>query len=333
MLAMKAVDGTYAENALKHGLAGLNIDDCRIGANGQSPTPCKGAGWAAQDEKNAQQGYRPKAYYGDQDGVDYEPHNQGRWPANTIFSHHPNCQRHGVTHVKNTSGSVRGDEPSEVAKNAYGKFNGRKPFSRFGGEDGYEVVEQWECVAGCPVRMLAEQSGESTSSGGGGLKVTGINTYGDYNGHHYQGNVGLGDKGTAARFFYTAKVSSYERDAGLPDGMENDHPTLKPLSICRYLATLLLPPPQDKPRRILIPFAGTGSEATGALLAGWDEVVMVEMDEKSTEIARYRIDHWLEMAQQAGTTDVDELLAHSKGVDKAKEARRKKIEAEQMTLF
>ncbi|KKK94529.1 hypothetical protein LCGC14_2681940, partial [marine sediment metagenome] len=33
ILAMKPLDGTFSQNALKHGVAGLNVDGCRIGAN------------------------------------------------------------------------------------------------------------------------------------------------------------------------------------------------------------------------------------------------------------------------------------------------------------
>jgi len=129
----------------------------------------------------------------------------------------------------------------------------------------------------------------------------------------------IGDSGSAARFFYSAKVSKRERDAGLEgpekefvqfqtgngasgkpssisEGREtaykNTHPTLKPLSLTKYLATLILPPKLDKPRRLLVPFAGAGSEVIGALQAGWDEVVGVEQSKEYCDIAEARITHW-----------------------------------------
>ena len=77
----------------------------------------------------------------------------------------------------------------------------------------------------------------------------------------------------------------------------NDHPCVKPLDLCRYLATLLLPPVSVSPRRILIPFAGSGSEMIGALQAGWDEVVGVEQGNHYCEIAEKRL-----AAQRASTT-------------------------------
>ena len=56
-----------------------------------------------------------------------------------------------------------------------------------------------------------------------------------------------------------------------------------------WLAKLLLPPDSVSPRRLLVPFSGSGSEVIGALRAGWDEVVAVDQDEDYCEIARARI--------------------------------------------
>ena len=49
-----------------------------------------------------------------------------------------------------------------------------------------------------------------------------------------------GDEGSAARFFYCAKASRAERDAGL-DGI-NPHPTIKPINLMRYLVRLTKTP-------------------------------------------------------------------------------------------
>jgi site-specific DNA-methyltransferase (adenine-specific) len=72
----------------------------------------------------------------------------------------------------------------------------------------------------------------------------------------------------------------------------NDHPTVKPLALCRWLGTLLLPPESIKPRRLLVPFAGTGSEMIGALEAGWDDVTGIEQDAHYCQIGRARVKHW-----------------------------------------
>lgn len=91
-----------------------------------------------------------------------------------------------------------------------------------------------------------------------------------------------------SRFFYTAKVSPSERKAGVTNS--NDHPTLKPIELTKYLATLLLPPVNDT--KILIPFAGGGSEMIGARLAGWKHVTGIEQSDHYVNIAMERIAHW-----------------------------------------
>ena len=82
VLARKPLsEKTVAANVLRWGTGALNIDATRI-QSGDLPSACKGTGWAAQDKKNAEQGYRPASYYAEQDGVEYSPNSLGRWPAN-----------------------------------------------------------------------------------------------------------------------------------------------------------------------------------------------------------------------------------------------------------
>ena len=67
----------------------------------------------------------------------------------------------------------------------------------------------------------------------------------------------------ASRFYYCSRATTREKKPGLPPDMTNDHPCAKPLALCRYLATLILPPIRETPRRLLVPFCGTGSEIIG----------------------------------------------------------------------
>jgi len=67
---------------------------------------------------------------------------------------------------------------------------------------------------------------------------------------------------------------------------------VKPLDLCRWLATLILPPKRDTPRRLLVPFSGSGSEMIGAFLAGWDEVIGIEREAEYVEIAKARLAYW-----------------------------------------
>jgi len=83
----------------------------------------------------------------------------------------------------------------------------------------------------------------------------------------------------------------------------NIHPTIKPISLSRYLATLLLPPAAYGPRRLLIPFAGAGSEAIGAMLAGWEEITGVELEADHVAIANARLAYWKQRAWELSDPD------------------------------
>lgn len=72
----------------------------------------------------------------------------------------------------------------------------------------------------------------------------------------------------------------------------NPHPTLKPIGLAKYLATLLLPPEMYAPRRIFVPFAGVASECIGAHQAMWEEIVGIEREKEYCEIAKARVDYW-----------------------------------------
>jgi len=122
------------------------------------------------------------------------------------------------------------------------------------------------------------------------------------------------DSGSAARFFYCAKASKADRDAGC-EGLEakqgcadyrpnddgthglqsrlhgastkgwNHHPTVKPTDLMRYLCRLVTPPGGV----VLDPFMGSGSTGRGAILEGF-RFVGVEREADYLAIARARID-------------------------------------------
>lgn len=78
--------------------------------------------------------------------------------------------------------------------------------------------------------------------------------YGKY-GNKIRANAGgLGDSGSAARFFYCAKASRADR------GEDNKHPTVKNTDLMRWLCRLITPPDG----LILDPFLGSGSTAVAA---------------------------------------------------------------------
>jgi site-specific DNA-methyltransferase (adenine-specific) len=77
--------------------------------------------------------------------------------------------------------------------------------------------------------------------------------YGTYGGNATNGDT-FGDSGSAARFFYCAKATTGERGEG------NNHPTVKPVDLMRWLCRLVTP----KGGTVLDPFMGSGSTMIAA---------------------------------------------------------------------
>lgn len=127
---------------------------------------------------------------------------------------------------------------------------------------------------------------------GGGVRNSaghGRSVYGRFSGNEPE-RVFPANSGGASRFYYVAKASAGERSAGLAD--KNPHPCVKPLALVRHLATIILPPKRDDgPRRMLVPFCGSGSEMIGALQAGWEEVTGIEREAEYVAIAGARLAH------------------------------------------
>lgn len=134
--------------------------------------------------------------------------------------------------------------------------------------------------------------------------------------------------GSAARFFYCAKASKRDRDEGM-DGFEakpansaygdglntatkirteeqaeigvsrelrrNNHPTVKPTDLMRYLCRLVTPPGG----MVLDPFMGSGSTGKAAVLEGFG-FIGIEREAEYAAIAEARIAHAAGEAKQHG---------------------------------
>jgi len=242
---------TVAENVLKWGTGGINIDGCRIGSETRTNRGMSSLGTMHDDA------WKPK---------EVSATVQGRFPANLLFSHSPNCT-----------------------------------------EDACDMFE-------CAVEMLDEQSGDRKS--GGSIRSPESSTR-FKNTHSKSGEQpdwdGYKDSGGASRFFYCAKISPSERNAGLegmpdkelatstgqtrpnaparlganPDGVQiakNNHPTVKPQKLMRYLCKLVTPPGGT----VLDPFMGSGSTGLAAKSEGF-EFIGIEREPEYFEISKTRI--------------------------------------------
>jgi site-specific DNA-methyltransferase (adenine-specific) len=244
VVAMKPIDGTFANNALTWGVAGLWIDGGRVKTDeaayfvtDKEPTNADGQvyGWAKYEALHKRGG----------------GNSQGRFPANFIH-----------------------DGSDEVV----GLFP--------------------QCKAGIARNTLRKDSYNNSS-----YSITGQTP-----------DIGYGDSGSAARFFYCAKASRSERNAGLegmperewrgqmpkndPDFIRSDgavrtknlprqnfHPTVKPLALMRYLVRLTKTPTGGV---VLDPFMGSGTTGIACVLEG-REFIGIEREADYLEIAEKRI--------------------------------------------
>ena len=168
------------------------------------------------------------------------------------------------------------------------------------------------CLDEDAARLLDEQSGTKplsfrTARTGNSTSGWGLADNGE--------PFGYSDTGGASRFFYTAKASRKEREAGL-DGMPartpaqeyglgavdgnprkpaactalrpvaNHHPTVKPLALMRWLCRLVTPPGG----LILDPFTGSGTTGCAAVAEGF-RFVGIEREAEYVAIAEARIAH------------------------------------------
>ena len=77
-----------------------------------------------------------------------------------------------------------------------------------------------------------------------------------------------------------------------PVQAHNIIPTVKPIKLTTWLATLLLPPATIGVRRLLNPFSGSGSEIIGAQLAGFEATTGLEALPLHHEIGVARTSAW-----------------------------------------
>ena len=238
VMARKPVaEKTVADNVLKHGTGGINIDGCRIDLDGDYKSKANG---------------RP-SLTGLGDNYDSEkantPDTIGRFPANVMH------------------------DGSDVVQDIFPKT--------------------------------------AKSSGGGGSKTVSPsdNVYQGGWGHkEYDKTIGFGDEGSASRYFYCPKVSKSERNQGLVefddkqyshDGRKksienpyqrnksiskNNHPTVKPQELMKYLCRLVTP----KGGTVLDPFMGSGSTGMAAKDEGFD-FIGIEKEKEYFEISEQRI--------------------------------------------
>ena len=215
VLARKPIsEKTIADNVLKWGTGGINIDGCRI--EYQSKKEVESAK-AKGDDSGTSALYQFFSANGRKESKAKKAYTQlGRFPANVILDEE--------------AGKLL-DEQSGILKSG-----ALKPY---------------------------QENHQNASS---------------YKMNRYKTFIQPANEGGASRFFYCAKASKKERG-------DSKHPTVKPLSLMRYLCRLITPPEGI----VLDPFAGSGTTLEAAILEGFN-VVGIEKEYDYIPDIRRRIE-------------------------------------------
>lgn len=238
IVARKPIEKNVAHNVQKYGTGALNIDECRI----------KAEPWRREGLRDDMRG--GNFGVGENKKIDLggiaESHPLGRWPANVILAHHPECEQIGYKAVKGDNRGAQDGQRESGFFNIGSPSGDGKPAGPLYGDS---EVEDWNCHADCPVRLLK-----------------------------HPGVEGYDDTGAASRFFYTAKASKDDRGDG------NTHPTVKPQDLMEYLLKLVARPGAV----ILDQFMGSGTTILVGDKMGY-KMIGIDNDKKYPWMARERI--------------------------------------------
>lgn len=230
---------------------------------------------------------------------------KGRFPSNLILEHAEGCVSKGTQRVRRRSGDIKGTEPSESTQGVYGKYSQRAPNNV--GVDGFETIEAWTCVDGCPVKALDDQSGIRRSAYTGQGDPSAVHVVTDYRpdtkgfssgGKITHDHVNYQDEGGASRFFTQVEGEKADADEGGVDRFfsqfeaegevpfryipkanrkeagcgefEVQHVTVKPLKLLCWLVRLVTPPGGI----VLDPYCGSGTTCHAATLEGFHFIGM-----------------------------------------------------------
>jgi len=233
VLARKPLEEkTIAENVLRWGVGGLNIDACRIQ---MSAGDQKGQFGPHREEFLEVECAKNGIY---NEGWKRQEANQstGRFPANFIHDNSPAV----------LAEFAKGGQTTRADKRL------------------------------CKIQRTPRNDGSGTIYG----KDTNLDPQPCY-----------GDTGSPARFFQSCPFQeedipafAYYAKAGPSERNGSTHPTMKPLSLMRYLRKLVTPPGG----LILDPFGGSGTTGLAAIQEGF-HYVLIEQQSEYCDIARKRI--------------------------------------------
>lgn len=128
-------EDTVAKNVLKHGTGGINIDASRIGVDATDPNHRKATG----ENGNAD------SMFGVGNSTRPATLTAGRFPANLILSHNPDCVEVGVKRVKASAPSGRPSRGQTPPMGTTFHKPNNTEVVHHGSEDGTETVSAFNC--------------------------------------------------------------------------------------------------------------------------------------------------------------------------------------------
>ena len=347
VLAQKPKEGTFVNNALKHGVGPLNIDASRIPTNPDVDDMLR-----VVERKNR----NPDSDWGKNSGFKNETNKltgvpqSGRFPANVVHDGSEeviNQFPQSSTTGKRTDKSASKQKKSGDSHIGWHKDRSNQEYTDSGSTARFfyeaELTDVDKAVqvsvrkeGRFPANVVHDGSevvvSEFPESQGGAFpKKSNVPS-----GQHYEGGWGVVDnetrteyeKGSAARFFYCAKPTKKEKDAGLDsiqpqpvawsnqakaelkrgnddfkhdnDGTKhnkveyrkNTHPTVKPVKLMVWLLGLICPDAKAMGRQpvTLDCFVGSGSTGIAAQRLGFD-FIGIDANSEFLDIARARIEY------------------------------------------
>jgi DNA modification methylase len=262
VVARKPLVGTVAANVLAHGTGALNIDGCRVGAEGGTTGCTAGpSGGIFGDGLNG-------AFGRVVDGL-------GRWPANVVLDPDAAAILDGQSGDTTSSRSTgrNGHDQAGATWALHRTNDERRGHDDSGGASRFFTVAGFTDDDLSSFRYVAKPDKAERNVGldGAQARVTNAATP-------------PGSKGS----------NSPRAGANRNGPTANFHPTVKPLDLMRWLVRLVTP----LGGTVLDPFAGSGTTLAAGLLEGFT-VVGIELTDDYLPIIEGRC-HWAERQSQFG---------------------------------
>jgi site-specific DNA-methyltransferase (adenine-specific) len=260
---------SIAENVLKWGTGGINVDGCRVGMS-------------KTDIEKSKNNWKPQGYelkeniyeFGTKNVITEQP--EGRFPANIILE----CICDGDTHTNPDCPCYIMDRQSGESKSVVRKPNGKPILDIEKGWNNNSMIDK-------TIRGMNDKGGASRffycAKASKKEKNVGLNGFAKKQTTGGGGGVGdyIDDVDSPSGKFDSEKAPS-----------KNFHPTIKPINLMQYLVRLITPPNGI----VLDPFMGSGTTGVACKLEGVS-FVGIEMNPEYHEIAAARIENFIEESE------------------------------------